>query len=66
MLEQLGRPFHSSKKNKGMGLGVYLTQISLARYDGELSLNNHPEKGVVTRIKLPLKKLIITKPEIIS
>jgi two-component system, sensor histidine kinase RegB len=66
MLGQVGKPFHSSKKNEGMGLGVYLTQISLARYDGELSLNNHPEKGVITAIKLPLKKLLLTKPLEIS
>ena len=40
-----------------MGLGVYLTQTTLARYDGELSLNNHAEGGVITIVNLPLKKL---------
>jgi two-component system sensor histidine kinase RegB len=40
-----------------MGLGVYLTQTTLARYDGELSLNNHAEGGVLTIVKLPLEKL---------
>ncbi|MDP3088357.1 MAG: ATP-binding protein [Methylotenera sp.] len=55
--EMLGTPFFTSKNDEGMGLGVYLTQTSLARYDGELSLNNHSEGGVLTSVKLPLRKL---------
>ena len=54
---QLGTPFFTSKNEEGMGLGVYLTQTTLARYDGELSLNNHAEGGVITMVKLPLAKL---------
>ena len=54
---QLGTPFFTSKNEQGMGLGVYLTQTTLARYDGELSLNNHAEGGVITIVNLPLKKL---------
>ncbi|MES2013806.1 MAG: ATP-binding protein [Pseudomonadota bacterium] len=56
---QLGTPFFTSKNTEGMGLGVYLTQVTLARYDGELSLDNHPEGGVLTLVKLPLKDLCI-------
>ncbi len=56
---QLGKPFFTSKNEEGMGLGVYLTQVTLARYDGELSLDNHPEGGVLTLVKLPLKDLRI-------
>jgi two-component system sensor histidine kinase RegB len=54
---QLGTPFFTSKNEQGMGLGVYLTQTTLARYGGELSLNNHAEGGVMTIVNLPLKKL---------
>jgi two-component system sensor histidine kinase RegB len=54
---QLGTPFFTSKNEQGMGLGVYLTQTTLARYGGELSLNNHAEGGVITIANLPLKKL---------
>jgi two-component system sensor histidine kinase RegB len=43
-----------------MGLGVYLTQTTLARYDGELSFNNHDEGGVLTTVKLPLAKLKVS------
>ncbi len=56
---QLGTPFFTSKNDEGMGLGVYLTQVTLARYDGELSLDNHPDGGVLTIVKLPLKDLRI-------
>ncbi len=42
-----------------MGLGVYLTQVIIARYEGELSLNNHSEGGVITLVSLPLKNLRI-------
>ncbi len=58
---QLGTPFFTSKHNEGMGLGVYLTQVTLARYEGELSLNNHPDGGVLTLINLPLKNLRVEK-----
>jgi two-component system sensor histidine kinase RegB len=57
--KQLGKPFFTSKSEQGMGLGVYLTQITLARFGGELSLNNHMNGGVLTVIKLPLKNLRI-------
>lgn len=54
---QLGTPFFSSKQGAGMGLGVYLTEVTLARYDGKLSLNNHIDGGVISMISLPLKNL---------
>jgi two-component system sensor histidine kinase RegB len=60
---QLGKPFFTSKNEQGMGLGVYLTQTSLARYDGKLSLNNHAEGGVITIVNLPLQKLRMEKIE---
>jgi len=59
--KQLGTPFFTSKNEQGMGLGVYLTQTTLARYDGELSLNNHVEGGVLTMLNLPLRKITLRK-----
>jgi two-component system sensor histidine kinase RegB len=56
---RLGTPFFTSKSEKGMGLGVYLTQTTLAKYEGQLSLNNHPAGGVLTMVNLPLKNLRI-------
>ena len=57
--KHIGTPFFTSKTEQGMGLGVYLTQSTLARYDGELSLNNHAQGGVITLVNVPLKKLRI-------
>jgi two-component system sensor histidine kinase RegB len=60
-LHQLGTPFFTSKHDAGMGLGVYLTQVTLARYDGKLSLNNHIDGGVICIISIPLKNLRAAK-----
>lgn len=57
--KKIGTPFFTSKNEKGMGLGVYLTQLTLTRFGGELLLSNHPEGGVMTTVKLPLKLLRI-------
>lgn len=59
--KQLGQPFFTSKDENGMGLGVYLTQLTLSRFGGELVLSNHIEGGVLTLVKLPLKNLRIDK-----
>jgi len=58
--KHLGKPFFTSKSEKGMGLGVYLTQTTLARYEGKLKLGNHPDGGVITIVKIPLKKLKVS------
>lgn len=57
--KQLGKPFFSAKHEQGMGLGLYLTQLTIARFEGSLSLNNHIDGGVITLVKLPLKTLRI-------
>jgi len=58
--QQLGKPFFSSKHEDGMGLGVYLTQSILARYQGTLTHRNHPQGGVITMVKLPLDALKVS------
>jgi two-component system sensor histidine kinase RegB len=55
---KIGTPFFTSKPDKGMGLGVYLSRIILERFDGRLKLSNHPDGGVLTEVKLPLPKLL--------
>lgn len=56
--QKIGTPFFSTKPQQGMGLGVYLTRAVLARYNGHLSLTNHPEGGVIAEMTLPLLQLI--------
>lgn len=53
-----GTPFFTTKQEKGMGLGLYLARIIFGRFDGALSLENHPQGGSVVNIDLPLKSLI--------
>ncbi|MDP1657981.1 MAG: ATP-binding protein [Methylotenera sp.] len=59
--KQLGKPFFTLKENQGMGLGVFLTKATLARFGGELTLRNHSDGGVLTLINLPLKNLRVSK-----
>lgn len=61
--KQLGKPFFTSKNDQGMGLGVYLTQITLARFGGKLALNNHAQGGVITLVSLPFKDLRIDRKQ---
>jgi len=43
-----------SDKEKGMGVGMILSQASIERMGGQVSFSPHPEKGTVTRIQLPI------------
>ena len=52
--EQLGRPFFTTKgKGRGFGLGLFLTQASVARAGGTVKLYNLEEGGTLTEVKLP-------------
>lgn len=53
----LGRTFFSSKTDSGMGIGLYLSQAIISRFNGELNLINHEDGGVLAVIRIPLNKL---------
>jgi len=57
LAEKVGAPFFTTKAEKVMGLGLYLSLIILERFGGTVSLNNHVQSGTVTTIHLPLKEL---------
>lgn len=57
--QHLGQRFFSSKTDRGMGLGVFLTQVILGRFNGTLTLSNHNEGGTVASVNIPLKNLRI-------
>jgi len=57
LAKKVGTPFFTTKAEKGMGLGVYLSRVILERFGGTVSLNNHPQGGSVAAIRLPLKEL---------
>lgn len=54
-----GTPFFTTKNEDGMGLGLYLARMILGRFDGGVTLENHPQGGTVTRIRVPLAKLAV-------
>lgn len=53
-----GTPFFTTKREEGMGLGLYLSRIILGRFEGSVNLDKHPESGTITRIHLPLHGLV--------
>lgn len=55
--DQIGTPFFTTKLEHGMGLGLYLARVVLGRFGGTVSLENHPQGGAVTQVRLPLPDL---------
>lgn len=55
--DNLGKPFVTTK-GKGLGIGLFLTTTTLARYDGDVRLYNHPMGGTLTEVTLPLRKQV--------
>lgn len=54
-----GTPFFTTKNEDGMGLGLYLARMILGRFDGGVTLENHPQGGTITRIRVPLAHLAV-------
>ncbi len=58
LADQMGKiPF--STKASGFGIGLALSNASLGRFGGGITLTNRPGQGVRTEVKLPLNDLII-------
>lgn len=53
--DNLGKPFVSTK-GRGLGIGLFLTATTLARYDGNVRLYNHPDGGTLTEVTIPRSK----------
>ena len=54
-VDRLGQAFVTDKAD-GLGLGLFLSQATLSRFGGSVSLQNAPnsEPGTLTHILLPL------------
>ena len=50
---QLGKTFISTK-SKGLGIGLLLTQATINRYGGTVSLHNRETLGTITQFELPI------------
>jgi len=57
-LETLGQPFNSDKPD-GMGLGLFLTQASVNRYGGTVSISPADGQGTLTQVVLPLEVTLV-------
>lgn len=55
----LGQPFVSDKA-EGLGLGLFLSQATLTRFGGSVTLQNVAEGGTLTQIMLPLLTTAVT------
>lgn len=51
--EQLGQPFITTK-GKGLGLGLFLSNVTINRSGGSIHIDDRPGGGTVITIKLPL------------
>jgi two-component system, sensor histidine kinase RegB len=52
-LEHIGEPFFTTKSNKGMGLGVYLSKLTLQQIGGTLTFDSKANIGTTAVISLP-------------
>lgn len=59
MLEQLGKPYQSSKGRLGGGLGLFLVVNVLRKLGGSVTACNRPEGGARVTLSLPLTPLTI-------
>jgi two-component system sensor histidine kinase RegB len=50
----LGKPFFTTKRDKGTGIGLLLAKMAIDRAGGSLRLSNRPGGGVCAEVILPL------------
>jgi two-component system sensor histidine kinase RegB len=57
MLEQLGKPYQSTKKRPGSGLGLFFVVNVARKLGGTVSARNREEGGAAVRLSLPLASI---------
>ena len=58
MLEKIGTPFYTTKKN-GTGLGVCFSKEIVERHGGKMKYESKKNEGTTVKIILPTKKASI-------
>lgn len=56
LADRIGKPFISTKE-KGFGLGLFLSHATLNRYGGRINLYNRKEAGTCTELVLPIQEV---------
>lgn len=59
MLQQIGKPYHSSKGRPGAGLGLFLAMNVARSLGGTLSVENRAVGGALVRMILPLAAIAV-------
>lgn len=54
LADKLGKPFVTTKKGKGLGLGLFLSHATIERHGGDIRLFNHPDGGTEAVLRLPV------------
>lgn len=54
VLRHIFEPFYSTKKNKGTGLGMFITYGIVRRLGGDIRVESEEGRGSVVRVTLPL------------
>jgi two-component system sensor histidine kinase RegB len=57
MLDQLGKPYQSSKGRPGAGLGLFLVSNVARTLRGSVAAENRPEGGAMVTLRLPLQAI---------
>jgi two-component system, sensor histidine kinase RegB len=61
-LERVGEPFFSSKQpGHGMGLGVYLSRLTVEQLGGSLTINSQPGRGTKVKLMFPVDCSVVTE-----
>lgn len=57
MLENFGKPYHSTKDRRGAGLGLFLVVNVIRKLGGSVSAHNREPGGATVTVELPLATL---------
>ena len=59
IIEQLGKPYNSSKGREGGGLGLFLVYNVVRKLGGSITAGNRAEGGAEVKVHLPLAALSV-------
>jgi two-component system sensor histidine kinase RegB len=63
IIEQLGKPYNSSKGRDGGGLGLFLVYNVVRKLGGNVTVGNRAEGGAEVKVHLPLAALSVEDHE---
>jgi two-component system, NtrC family, sensor kinase len=55
MMKHLFELFHSTKGNRGTGLGLAVTKKIVEEHEGSISVKSSPEEGTTFTMRLPVR-----------